>query len=240
MKTRNDEVISDWSNAAEQVTAGFGENGDFSREYLLNPTLFSLLGDVSGKTILDAGCGQGYLARMLAKKNAIVTGIEPAEKLLNYAITREHTEKLGITYVCDDLSIWKAPASQFDFVVSNMVLMDIPDYQNAIKTCISALKSGGVFIFSILHPCFEESVDWEMKQSICTKEYFEEYEVKQFIGVFFHRTLSTYLNFLINNDCTLDQMIEPQLPKEIVEQFHRHERNLHVPSFLVVKFHKNT
>ncbi|MBA2394746.1 MAG: methyltransferase domain-containing protein [Ktedonobacteraceae bacterium] len=72
----------------------------------MNPVLFSLLGDVTGKTILDAGCGQGYLCRLLARKGAKVTGIEPAESWFNYALQKEHTEPLGIMYQQEDLSTW--------------------------------------------------------------------------------------------------------------------------------------
>jgi 2-polyprenyl-3-methyl-5-hydroxy-6-metoxy-1,4-benzoquinol methylase len=56
----------------------YGDEGDPMRRYILNPGLFGLLGNVANRTILDAGCGTGYLCRMLAKQGAQVTGIEPA------------------------------------------------------------------------------------------------------------------------------------------------------------------
>jgi len=72
----NAEIISTWAAAPREIVESFGEEGDFTRQYLLNPTIFGLLGDVTGKAILDVGCGQGYLARLLARKGAIVTGVE--------------------------------------------------------------------------------------------------------------------------------------------------------------------
>lgn len=75
----NNDIIRAWGNAPQDAALQHGDEGDFARQHLLNPALFSLLGDVQGKTILDAGCGQGYLCRMLAKRGAIVTGVEPAE-----------------------------------------------------------------------------------------------------------------------------------------------------------------
>ena len=67
----NAEAISQWSNAPHEVIENFGDEGDFARQYLLNPAIFALLGDVTSKKILDAGCGEGYLCRLLAKKGAI-------------------------------------------------------------------------------------------------------------------------------------------------------------------------
>ena len=85
----NRDVIQAYAKMPQQFIEGFGEEGDLTRQYLLNPTIFALLGDVRGKTILDAGCGQGYLCRLLARKGASVTGVEPAEALIRYALRRE-------------------------------------------------------------------------------------------------------------------------------------------------------
>src|SRR5712692_7377564 len=100
----NADAINAWSNAPAEVLQNFGEEGDFARNHLLNPAIFSLLGDVTSKRILDAGCGQGYLARLLAKKGALVTGIEPAQNFYTYALERERAEQLGINYLQADLS----------------------------------------------------------------------------------------------------------------------------------------
>src|SRR5215471_2322279 len=98
----------------QELIEGFGDEGDMTHQYLLNPAIFALLGDVRGKTILDAGCGQGYLCRLLAKAGANVTGIEPSEAFYTYALHREQIEQLGIHYVQADLSTW-APPQTFDF-----------------------------------------------------------------------------------------------------------------------------
>jgi len=118
----NTDAIKAWSRASQEIVANFGDEGDFTRRYLLNPVIFGLLGDVAGKKMLDAGCGQGYLSRLLAKKGAVVTGIEPAEPWYTYAVQREQAEQLGIRYVQEDLSTWAALPDTFDYVIANMVL----------------------------------------------------------------------------------------------------------------------
>ncbi len=57
----NQDNIQAWSAYSRQMIEDFGDEGDASRRYVLNPALFALLGDVADRRILDAGCGSGYL-----------------------------------------------------------------------------------------------------------------------------------------------------------------------------------
>lgn len=240
----NQQNIDAWSAFGAEQIAAFGDEGDASRRYILNPVLFELLGDVRGKQILDAGCGTGYLCRMLARRGAQVTGVEPATTMFNYAVGRENADPHGITYLQQDLSELSGYSNNFDIVVSNMVLMDIPDYQRAMHNCIAANKSGGQFIFSLLHPCFDE-VDrpglqpgYDPKGYIRVEEYFEEFVIKQMYGIAIHRPLSAYVNFLIHNGCVLRKMIEPTLSPEGLQALGPNNRNMHVPNFIVISASK--
>jgi 2-polyprenyl-3-methyl-5-hydroxy-6-metoxy-1,4-benzoquinol methylase len=237
-KITNAENIKLWSSAPSNILDSFGDEGDFARQYLLNPVLFTLLGDIKNKKILDAGCGQGYLSRLMAKKGAKVTGIDPAHDFIQYAINHESQEKLGITYLEEDLAKYKQSRGEFDFIVSNMVFMDIPDYQTAIHNCIQSLKNGGYFIFSISHPCFFPDSEWDKNPVVEIREYFQEYSEKQNFGYSFHRTLSSYLNLVINEGCEIKQLIEPKLDEKTARLKANYLRQAHVPSFLIVQTRK--
>lgn len=236
MRIKNNEVIKGWAKIPQEVIEKWGDSGDFSRKVLLNPAISQLLGEIKGKIILDAGCGEGYLSRLMAKRGAVVTGIEPADNLINFAQERERKEKLGIKFLQEDLSSWKPEPDFFDIIVSNMVFMDIPDYKLAIHNCIVSLKPGGKFIFSISHPCFfeEGSGEWLDKKYVVVKEYFKEFMVKPTYGYSFHRPLGTYLNYVIAEGCLIKKIIEPQLTEKEAHENPEYERDLHVPSFLVV------
>ena len=232
----NQQAIAAWSTAPQGLPENFGDEGDFARQHLLNPALFALLGDVAGKHILDAGCGQGYLCRLLARRGAIVTGVEPAAQWCSYAVEREQQQPLGITYLQEDLSSLQDAQYRFDCVVANMVFMDIPDYKAAMHNCIAALKSGGNFVFSLLHPCFEEPAsEWARKSSVEVREYLQEYTMPQNYAYLFHRPLSAYINFLIEEGCFLRKILEPQLGADIARQDALAERSLHVPQFVVIR-----
>lgn len=234
MKISNQDVIREWSKVSDQEIEAHGDNGDFFRQHLLNPALLKLIGNVRGKTILDAGCGNGYLSRIMARKGAIMTGIEPSNALFKYALAKERANPLGIHYLQQDLSEFNSE-QKFDVVVSNMVFMDIPEYEKAMDNCIASLKPHGRFIFSISHPCFEDVGDeWESQKQLVVKEYFKEYEVKQNYGYSFHRPLSTYLNFVIKSDCEVVEVVEPQLADVVAKENPKGERDVHVPSFVII------
>src|SRR6266404_6449863 len=116
MSITNDQNIKEWTDKADFVIEKFTDEGDFYRQHVINPSLFSLLGDIKEKIVLDAGCGQGYLSRKFANQGATVTGVEPAKGLIDYAIKRERQEQLGITYIQADLSTWSKSSSSFDIV----------------------------------------------------------------------------------------------------------------------------
>lgn len=230
----NAEAIKAWSEVPRELVEGFGEEGDFTRRYLLNPVIFGLLGDIRDKHILDAGCGQGYLARRLAQRGAILTGVEPAQAWYGYALQKEREKPLGITYQQEDLAKVQLKPGSFDYVLANMVFMDIPDYLPALRNCIAALKSGGGLLFSLLHPCFEESGrEWQKKGYVEVRDYFRAREVQQTYGYFMHRPLSTYLNNLIREGCRLQKIVEPQLDEAIAREHHA-ERYAHVPGYIVI------
>lgn len=236
MRPTNQDVIKLWNSADPAI---FGDEGDFAHRHLLNPAIFQLLGEIRGRHILDAGCGQGYLSRMLARLGARVTGVEPTPVFFDYLVAREDAEPLGITYLQRDLSDFDRFESAFDAVIANMVLIDIPDYESAMRNCVTALKPGGTFIVSLGHPCFEEASDlWPGKRYVEVGEYFDEYVTRQPFGFNFHRCLSTYLNLIIDLGCTIRRLIEPQLSQTAADEI-GNDRNVHVPSFIVVAASKN-
>lgn len=237
----NADAIRAWAAHGDRV-GDFDDEGDGAHRWLLNPTIFALLGEASGKRILDAGCGQGYLSRLLARRGAPVTGVEPAAPWYAAALAREEADPLGISYLQADLSTLAATHPQllgaFDVVIANMVLMDIPDYEAAIHSCAAALVPGGVFICTLLHPCFEESgAAWLQKQSIETREYLHPYVRAQTIGYLFHRPLSAYVNALLDAGLSLQRMVEPHLSEEDVRAL-GNDRDCHVPSFIALRFAK--
>lgn len=159
MRTMRESVRKKWDEAADAWVDFVRTGKDYYRDELNNPAMFELLGDVSGKKILDVACGEGYNTRIMAEKGAHVTGIDFSEKLVEFAIQKEREETQGIQYyvgdVCD-LNVFEN--CTFDIVTCFMALQDIENYQSAIKEAGRVLKDKGRFVFVIPHPCFEKRV----------------------------------------------------------------------------------
>ena len=136
---------------ADHTRRGF----DIHRLEVNNPAFFDLIGDISGLRVLDAGCGDGYHTRMLARMGARVTGVDISEAMLATARKEEGLEALGIRY--EILSFTKLDPfgdASFDAVVSMMALMDCPDLEGSLTEFARVLRPNGMLAFSILHPCF--------------------------------------------------------------------------------------
>ena len=157
------EVQKRWDQGAEVWVKGYTKFGDSYRRNLFNPALFSMIGDVEGKKVLDAGCGSGYMARLLAERGAEVTGVDLSRRFIEIAGRNEKEKPLGITYIQGDLAhVPQLKTAYFDLVVSVYVLCVVRDHDQAIKEIDRVLKHRGRFIYLIEHPCFSwQSGGWE-------------------------------------------------------------------------------
>jgi 2-polyprenyl-3-methyl-5-hydroxy-6-metoxy-1,4-benzoquinol methylase len=188
----NEAAIRDWNRMPLEELAVLDPDGDFGRLHMLNPVIFRLLGALEGKRVLDAGCGQGYLSRLLAERGAFVTGVEPAQVLYEYARTRARERGHDVHYIQADLSSDADIGRDYDLVVANMVFLDIPDWKPAMRNCVTALRPGGLFVFSVNHPCFEGGIRaWAQTGCLEIREYLAEYERAVGYGPNFHRPLAS-------------------------------------------------
>jgi 2-polyprenyl-3-methyl-5-hydroxy-6-metoxy-1,4-benzoquinol methylase len=71
-----DRIIVDWKEMAAWWDERQGDEGDLWHRTLIDPTLFKVLGPVKGQHVLDLACGNGYIARKLARSGARVTGVD--------------------------------------------------------------------------------------------------------------------------------------------------------------------
>ena len=71
-----------------------GNAGAWHQKYDIDPLLFKLLGNIKEKTILEIGCGNGYFARILARKGAKVSAFDISPKLIKFAKQNEKENTL--------------------------------------------------------------------------------------------------------------------------------------------------
>jgi ubiquinone/menaquinone biosynthesis C-methylase UbiE len=151
-------LTKDWDEIAAWWDEHQGDEGDLWHRALIDPVLFGVLGPVGGSEVLDLGCGNGYVARKLARAGAQVTGVDASPAMVERAQTREKLDPLGIAYrVAEAASLEAIADRSFDVVVSNMTLMDVADAALALREVARVLRPRGRLVASLPHPCFNVS-----------------------------------------------------------------------------------
>ncbi|MCI3242554.1 MULTISPECIES: class I SAM-dependent methyltransferase [Streptomyces] len=132
------------------------------REHVEAHTLFALLGDVSGRAVLDLGCGSGLYTRTLRELGAAsVAGVDSSEGMLGFARRRAAAEGMDISYFAREADAPPAEGDpeldgRFDLVYSVYVLCYAPTRQALSGFCRTARRAlrpeGGRFVFATLNP----------------------------------------------------------------------------------------
>ncbi|MEE1743375.1 class I SAM-dependent methyltransferase [Streptomyces sp. JV184] len=236
----NEAAIRQWNaSITREAMEANAEDGDFAKRHLVNPVLLRLLGNVRGRRFLDAGCGDGYFSRMLAERGAQVVGVEPTDGMSAFAREKEAELGQGITYVQADLTRLPDLGASFDAVVCSMVLMAIPDWKPAMRACVESVRPGGLFVFALVHPAFEQLWGtWQEHGEYRVQRYLEEYEIVGPAASDFHRPISAYLNELTSLGCRLREFAEPGLDPAVAAEAEPAtpgvDSYVHLPNFLIV------
>lgn len=179
--------------------------------------LIELVPTPNGARVLDLACGQGRVARELARRGARVLGTDVSTGLLRVARQKERRRPMGITYVKADAARADVLAGEtFDGVVCNFGLSDIDDLDGVLATVARVLPIGGWFAFSILHPCFpgwdaDAPSSWPPERGYYTEGWWLAANTgfRGKVGAT-HRMLATYLNALASHGFHLERAEEPE------------------------------
>lgn len=109
-----------------------------------------------GMTVLDAGCGDGVLSIMMAKKGAHVTGIDMSEPNIERARSAAQEEGVSgaTTFAVGDSENLPFPDASFDLVVSSHVLEHLPDFDKGLREILRVGKGKAVIAIPTLpNPC---------------------------------------------------------------------------------------
>jgi 2-polyprenyl-3-methyl-5-hydroxy-6-metoxy-1,4-benzoquinol methylase len=148
-----------WETNARWWDARIGDGNDWHNR-LIAPAVLRLLDLQSGELVADLACGNGLLARSMAQQGARVLACDFSREFLECARSRNaggrHIE-YRLMDLADPAALEALGAAQLDAAVCNMALMDMASITPLLEASRRALRPGGRFVFSILHPCFNTS-----------------------------------------------------------------------------------
>jgi len=129
--------------------------GEFRPLHEINPLRLDWIdrrAPLSGKSVLDVGCGGGILAEAMAQRGAQVTGIDLSEKALRVAELHKEESAVPVSYekaTAEDLAARRPQA--FDVVTCMELLEHVPDPASLVAACSRLVKPGGNVFFSTIN-----------------------------------------------------------------------------------------
>ncbi len=247
-------IKNPWNVIASKYDEQFGDQGDYSHKYIIYPALINALGDISGKQILDLGCGTGTLSRILARKKAEVIGTDNASEMIKIAKAKKDGYKYPIEYiVADACKPFDFSPQTFDLILQVMILHSIPDenLSNIILETHRTLKDNGECYIVIPHPYFVK--EFKSIGYPAGDLYLSNYKTffiwKQFNEIckspteFYLRPFEFYSALFETHGFAIKQIYEPKVidTEEAMNAkpntFHRRRE---IPGFMMIKLVKLT
>ena len=111
----------------------------------------SILGDVTGKTVVDIGCGGGLLSEEFAKRGARVTGVDLSPTAIDAAKEHAGKSRLSIDYRNCAVKELVDKGETFDIVICAEMLEHVDDLKSTVKESASLLKNGGHYLFETIN-----------------------------------------------------------------------------------------
>ncbi|SHE52526.1 Methyltransferase domain-containing protein [Seinonella peptonophila] len=209
----------------------------------------SLLPNLENQNVLDLGCGFGWHCRYAREQKAnSVIGVDISEKMLHKA--REMTDDPYISYLNMPLEDIHFSAEQFDVIISSLAFHYVKSFEEICKKVFSYLKPGGIFVFSVEHPIFtsRNEQDWYYDEHGNRLHWpIDHYQLEgvretTFLAenvIKYHRTISTYLNDLIQVGFQIQAVEEPRPSEEMLAEIPEMKDENRRPMFLLISAVKN-
>ena len=180
-------------------------------DYYERPVMYSLLGDVKGRRVLDAGCGPGSYAEWLVVQGATVLALDASPKMVQLA-----RQRLGRAVAVRQADLNEPldfiEAGSFDVVLCALVLDYVKDWERLFTDFHRILVEGGRLVFSVHHPFF---LDLKVAADI-EDNYFSIEQVEEDWLAFglkipaYRRSLGAMSSALWGAGFLIEQIVEPK------------------------------
>ena len=259
---KHNHVRKYWNSNADVWTQLSRAGYDTYRDHLNTPAFLEMLPDIRGLNGLDIGCGEGSNTRLLVERGAHMTALDIADVFVRHAHLENNTRGLEIHSLNASAVELPFTSASFDFATAFMSLMDISETEKVLSEAYRALKPGGFLQFSITHPCFDtpHRVNLRNENRLTyayeVGDYFRQLqgdistwlfsaappEEKEGLDPFriprFTRTISSWLNLLVETGFHIERLVEPYPSDEVVAKHPNLQDAQVVAYFLIIRVRK--
>jgi SAM-dependent methyltransferase len=195
----------------------------------------NLLGEVEGNRVLEIGCGGGQGCIALARRGAIVDGLDISDRQLQFAQQLAAQEGATIRFVRGSAeSLTAFAAGVYDIVLSINTFAYVADMAACLAECSRVLRPGGRIVFSLDHPlrdCFLEAdevlagggTEYDTLSITPSRSYFDGTPLRwRWSGSgtrmqTHHRTIGQWIDLLAAADLRLLRLVEPPPPQALLD-----------------------
>lgn len=221
------------------------EELDPFRTGLTDAAVLDAVGPCRGRAVLDAGCGEGYLSRLLARRGAAVTGIDRAMALVKAATERQRQERARADFFRADLGAVPLASGTFDVVVSNHSINELRYPRTALSEFSRVLRPSGTLVVLMLHPCFyAPRTEKAAREDFPLERYFSVRRVEQRFNVsgvispttsvIWLRPLEEWFSMLTAAGFCVSDLREPHPSPRLLEADDWWRSTFHRPLFLLL------
>jgi len=199
------------------------------------PATLSMLGDVRGMTVLDAGCGPGHYAEQLVARGADVVGIDASAKLIRRARNRVEQAEFRVHDLESPLS-W-IDDDTFDRIVMALVLHHLHDPRATLSELRRVLRPNGRLVISTVHPV----ADWlRLGGSYFTDERLEETWQQDWRAEFRRAPLTALIADFAACGFVIESLVEPEPAPSMADTYPAvNERLSNEPGFIAFSLIKH-
>jgi SAM-dependent methyltransferase len=139
-------------NACGEAFDRFTSAEDSYSDNIERPAVEQLIGDLSGASVLELGCGSGPYSCRFAEAGAHVTALDISEAMISLAKKRAGERRVEVDFQVRDIRAPLPFDARFDLVFSATTLHYVDDLRSFMREAARVLAAGGRLVASVLHP----------------------------------------------------------------------------------------
>ena len=232
-----------WERNAEWWQREFSGGADPEYEDQILPLVARHL--VDARRVLDLGCGEGQVARHLARLGVDVVGLDPTATQLTTARARAG----GPSYARARADVLPCQTSGFDAVLLCLAIEHVDAFEAAIREVARTLEPGGRFVLVLCHPLLQAPRSAWIDDRTTGERYWRiggyldddivVDEVAPGVSLrFIHRPLHRYVHAMGEAGLLIDDMEEPPPPARLLADLWDYDEAVTIPRVLLVRARK--
>lgn len=205
--SQDKKIAESWQQNADAWTHAVRDQRIESRRLGTDDAVITAVRNYDPRTVLDAGCGEGWLARRLAEQGIEVTGFDGSAPLVEQAIAAGRGTFVQYSYD-DFIAAPDKLGSSFDVIVFNFSLFTA----DIVPTLRAARSIARAIVIQTIHP-FNDAEG---------ESYIDGWRVENFVSMgpeftkpmpWYFRTMQTWINSVTDagfDAITLHEPVHPE------------------------------